>query len=89
MANYKLSGGNVICADQAFIDEHHPDAVLLPTPVINNADIRKQDILARLSEIDRLSDTPRARREALLSNTAWLSSLDTEAAALRVEFSTL
>lgn len=27
---FQLSNGNIILADQAFIDQHHPDAVALP-----------------------------------------------------------
>lgn len=37
----------------------------------------------RLAEIDRLSDSPRARREAMLGDTSWMKSLNAEAAKLR------
>jgi len=50
---------------------------------------RSDDILTRLSEIDRLSDSPRARREAMLGDTVWLKSLNDEAALLRAELATL
>lgn len=31
---YKLNDGNIILADQAFIDAHHPNAVLIPEAVV-------------------------------------------------------
>jgi hypothetical protein len=59
-------------------------------PVISTPENpRIAEIKAELAAIDAKSDSPRARREALLGNTAWLSSLDTQAAALRAELATL
>lgn len=62
------------------------------TPYVNPAPGRKEVILARLVEIDTISDKPRTRRELALSKKAtkdWLQSLDDEAAALRTELGTL
>lgn len=53
------------------------------------AEQAKLDIVRKLARLDQLSDSPRARREALLGNTAWLQSLDTQAAALRAELAGL
>lgn len=53
------------------------------------ANNRRPEIISRLAEIDRLGDSPRARREALLGNTTWLASLDSEAATLRAELAGL
>lgn len=53
---------------------------------------RKGIILARLAEIDAISDKPRTRRELTLSKAAtktWLQGLDDEAITLRTELATL
>lgn len=50
---------------------------------------RKSEIMARLVEIDRLSSSPRAQREALLGDLTWLTTLNTEAEALRTEMASL
>lgn len=53
---------------------------------------RKEVILARLVEIDVISDKPRTRRELALSKKAtkdWLQALDDEAAVLRTELAGL
>lgn len=42
-------------------------------------------ILARLAEIDRISDSPRTRREALIGNDNYMKQLDAEAASLRAQ----
>ena len=49
----------------------------------------RTEVLARLAEIDRLSSSPRAQREALLGDLVWLTSLNTEAVALRAELTAL
>lgn len=49
---------------------------------------RKAEILARLAEIDIITDKPRTRRELSLNRQAtkdWLQTLDTEASTLRAE----
>jgi hypothetical protein len=61
------------------------DLVAPPIPVVD----RKAEILAELAKIDAATDTPRARREALLGNTAWLTQQDAKAAALRAELATV
>lgn len=50
---------------------------------------RRDKIIASLAEIDQKSDSPRARREAALGNTAWISSLNNQAIALRAELAAL
>lgn len=50
---------------------------------------RIAEIKARLVEIDALGDSPRARRELSLGNTAWVAALDAEAATLRAELAVL
>jgi hypothetical protein len=53
---------------------------------------RRQAIIARLSEIDAITDRPRTRRELALAKNAtkaWLQTLDDEADALREELKTL
>lgn len=57
---------------------HRP---IVPTP--------RDLIIDQLAEIDKKSDSPRARREALLGNTTWLATLDAQAAALRAQLSAL
>lgn len=50
--------------------------------------LRKAEILARLAEIDTITDKPRTRRELALNKQAtkdWIQTLDTEAATLRTE----
>lgn len=49
----------------------------------------RTEVLARLAEIDRLSSSPRAQREALLGDLAWLKTINAEADTLRAELSTL
>lgn len=54
----------------------------------SRAQTRKEVILARLVQIDLISDKPRARRELALAKNAtkvWLQTLDDEADALRTE----
>lgn len=53
---------------------------------------RRDEILARLTEIDRLTTKPRTTREIALGNPAtltWVMSLDAEAATLRTELAAL
>lgn len=57
-----------------------------PTPPVVNP---KLAILAQLAEIDAKSDSPRARREALLGNTTWLNELDGQAYVLRTQLGKL
>lgn len=52
MATYKLSNGNVIVAEQDFIDAHHPGAELLPE---QSASIRTT-ILSKLEFMNRFTD---------------------------------
>lgn len=57
MATYKLLSGNIILADQPFIDENHPGAVLVtdvPQPVA------RQVILSKLEFMNRLTDAEMA-----------------------------
>lgn len=64
----------------------HSDPPVIPIPD------RKAVILARLAEIDAISDKPRTRRELALSKNAtkaWLQTLDDEATALRTELAGL
>lgn len=42
-------------------------------------------IISQLAEIDKQSDSLRAKREAALGNTSWLAELDARAAALRAQ----
>jgi hypothetical protein len=61
-------------------------------PMEPPAPTRRQAIIARLSEIDAITDRPRTRRELQLNKTAtraWLQTLDDEADALREEMKTL
>lgn len=58
-------------------------------PTVDTSSIRKIEIQKLLQEIDAKSDSPRARREALLGNNAWLTSLDAQATSLRSELATL
>jgi hypothetical protein len=56
------------------------------------APTRRQVIIARLLEIDDITDRPRTRRELALAKNAtkaWLQTLDDEADALREELKTL
>lgn len=53
---------------------------------------RREQVLARLVEIDEIGDKPRTRRELTLAKSvtkAWLQSLDDEAVALRTELAGL
>lgn len=53
---------------------------------------RREEINARLTEIDTTMDKPRTRRELALSKNAtkaWLQTLDDEASALRAELAAL
>lgn len=53
---------------------------------------RKDAVLARLAEIDKLTTKPRTTRELALGNTAtkaWVTALDSEAATLRTELAAL
>ena len=53
---------------------------------------RRDEILARLAEIDRMTTKPRTTREITLGNPAtltWVMALDVEAASLRAELATL
>lgn len=57
MATYKLADGNTVLADQSFIDENHPGAVLIPDA--SQADAR-QTILSRLHFMNRFTDAEMA-----------------------------
>ncbi len=53
---------------------------------------RREEIQARLIEIDAISDKPRTRRELALSRAAtktWLQTLDDEASTLRAKLAAL
>lgn len=53
---------------------------------------RRDEIITRLSEIDRLTTKPRTTRELALGNAAtkaWVTALDSEAATLRTELAGL
>ena len=57
MNRYQLNNGQVILADQAFIDVHHPDAVLLPEPsiiVLSLTELKAQKISAIRTHFDGL-----------------------------------
>ena len=61
-------------------------------PVAPPAPTRRDVILARLLEIDTITDKPRTRREIALAKNAtktWLETLDNEAVALRTELAGL
>lgn len=61
-------------------------------PVAPPAPTRRDVILARLLEIDAITDKPRTRRELALAKNAtktWLQALDDEAVALRTELAGL
>lgn len=61
-------------------------------PVAPPAPTRRDVILARLLEIDTITDKPRTRRELALAKNAtktWLEALDNEAVALRTELAGL
>ena len=58
-------------------------------PVPDPKPAQRAAILAQLAEIDAKSDSPRARREALLGDVTWLTSLDSQAADLRAQLSAL
>ena len=61
-------------------------------PVSPPAPTRRDQIIARLLEIDATTDKPRTRRELQLNKTAtkaWLQTLDDEADALRTELAGL
>ena len=87
MATYKInSTGNVIIADEAFVEANYPnDYTLIPELPPDP----KIAIFAQLAEIDAQSESPRAKREAALGNVAWLASLDAQAAALRAQLKAL
>ena len=54
---YQLNDGQVIVADQAFIDANHPDAVLLPDPsivVLSLTELKAQKISAIRAKFDGL-----------------------------------
>jgi hypothetical protein len=56
------------------------------------APTRRQVVIARLLEIDDITDRPRTRRELQLNKAgtkAWLKDLDDEAEALRTELAGL
>lgn len=62
------------------------------SPAAPPAPTRRDVIIARLVEIDAITDRPRTRRELQLNKTAtraWLQTLDDEADALREELKTL
>lgn len=86
MSKYQLPDGNIILADADFVAAHHPGAVKILDSQQNQ---RILEIKTRLTEIDTLGDSQRARREALLGNTIWLASLDAEATTLRAELAVL
>lgn len=55
-----------------------------PTPVVS----RREEIIARLAEIDKQTTKSRTMRELALNNAvtlAWVAQLDAEAADLRAE----
>lgn len=54
-------------------------------PAPDTRPAQRDALQAQLSAIDAKSDTPRARREALLGNTTWLALLDAQASALRTQ----
>jgi len=85
MGIYRLPDGNTIVAEQDFIDEVYPGATRLPDPLPDP----KAAILAQLVEIDNQSNTPRARREAMLGNVTYLASLDKKAVTLRSQLEKL
>jgi len=61
-------------------------------PVAPPAPTRRDEIIARLHEIDAITDKPRTRRELALAKNAtktWLQTLDNEAEALRTELAGL
>jgi len=89
MMKYRLEDGNIILADQDFIDAHHPGAVLLPDGPLP---AQRAAILSQLAEIDAATDKPRTRRELLLNNAAtkaWLTAQDAAAVALRADLTAL
>jgi hypothetical protein len=61
-------------------------------PLAPTAPTRREVIMARLLEIDAITDSPRTRRELQLNKAgakAWLKDLDDEAEALRIELAGL
>lgn len=79
-----------IVADLAFVEAHYPGDF---TEVVESTGASRKDaILERLAEIDKLTTKPRTTRELALGNTAtkaWVTALDSEAATLRTELAAL
>lgn len=76
----------VIHDNGATEEKQYWEPVAPPTPT------RRDVIMARLSEIDAITDRPRTRRELQLDKAdtkAWLQSMDDEAFALREELKTI
>jgi hypothetical protein len=65
--------------------------VLMPytAPIIDTRPQQRAAIQAQLDANDRLTDTPRARREAALGITTYLASIDAKQVALRTELAAL
>lgn len=82
---------NIVVADEPLSDNWHPGnhgiGSLFDGVGFTRAPVREltrlEQMYSRLVEIDRLGESPRARREAGLGNTAWLAALDAEAVQLR------
>ena len=91
---YKInSTGNVIIADQAFVDAHYPnDYTLIPDPVPDPKIAQRAAIEDQLDKIDRQTNKPRTLREIQLGNPdtlAWLAGKDAEAVVLRAQLAAL
>ena len=78
---------NTIEADADYMTQRYPAGNYQHVP--DPAPSQKEVILAQLAEIDAKSDSPRARREALLGNHTWLTALDAQAVALRAQLAAL
>lgn len=64
-------------------------AVAAEREAARKKEARREEIMARLADIDRLSSSARAQREALLGDLTWLTTLNAEAGTLRAELSTI
>lgn len=81
----------IIVADLAFVEAHYPGD-FTEIVEVETAPTRKDAVLARLAEIDKLTAKPRTTRELALGNTAtktWVTALDSEAVTLRTELAGL